>query len=352
MMSVFMELIGCIFPSRRYKENFARYKGGVDAKVGLPAIENPEIICLRIDQSSDVKLPADCKESSDLISIKQRQFLGYSSELRNIGEQVLCKAIMELHKEDASLKSRQKSLEARLVEAKQEKDKFNELYPHYEGKRLLSPLAYYIIVTVCALGELPLNLVAFRLFGEAQFMTLLVAMVIAIIIPMIAHWIGAVLKQPYQTKIDNSILTVSVLIVLATIVSIGHVRERYLTMMGEKPDSVVTCAFFVLQLLFFGIAIFLSYASHNIKQDIRDKIAHLNVSLKAIVSKRKTLRKQKKHDVDDTWAAINILLGAYLRENIIKGGSAKSMKQKIVLEIPEELASNEIDNDGPDEFSE
>src|SRR2546429_5865638 len=52
------------------------------------------------------------------------------------------------------------------------------------------PVFHWILIAFLAVGEFPLNTVVFRLFGEAEYMTYVMASTLAITIPVIGVFIG------------------------------------------------------------------------------------------------------------------------------------------------------------------
>lgn len=346
-MSDFNEWISCVWPARRYSKKFAKFRAWKDAKAGLPAVDAHETISERLQACHGVKLPAGCDSAKDLVEIHQCFFLGYLAELRNAAKQALCRAVMEFQRRDGFLKARQKGLEKRLAESQASERLFEKLYPDYDRRILVHPWAYYAIVTVCALAEIPLNLVAFRLFGENEYLTLLVALVIAVTIPVIAHWTGAVLKQPFRTRVDSAVLVVSIVVVFAAIASVGYVREIYLIRLGEEPNALVTWGFIGLQMLFFGIAAFLSYGSHSLKEDLENRTSRLSVALQNTKTRRKELQERKRDQSMATWTVMNEILGAYSNENSVRGGNARHIKEKIVVDHTNTPLMQDLDNDDP-----
>ena len=66
------------------------------------------------------------------------------------------------------------------------------------GRGLTAPVPYkyhLALILFLAIGEFPLNIIVFRLFGEAEYLTYVMASTLAITIPLLGLFIGAHLRQ-------------------------------------------------------------------------------------------------------------------------------------------------------------
>lgn len=220
------EWMSCVWPARRYTERFAKYKGMLDAKASLPVQEGERQVVTRLAQAGFRK-PGEYRSILDWIRAGQRYMLGYASEIRNAAEQILAECAAKFLRVDKDLRSRQKDLEYRARDAETDLQRFNTLYPYYAAGRSLSLAAYYVVVAAIAIVELPLNVVAFDLFKEERLMTWMVALALAFAIPTVAHWVGAVLKQPWRTASDNRFLFLSIAVVVISLCMIAYLREKF-----------------------------------------------------------------------------------------------------------------------------
>jgi hypothetical protein len=59
----------------------------------------------------------------------------------------------------------------------------------------LSRSKYYVLMTLFVLGEIPMNSLAFAVFGENQIFTWIMAIGVAVAIPWIAHSLGILFKR-------------------------------------------------------------------------------------------------------------------------------------------------------------
>src|SRR5437762_2348730 len=65
------------------------------------------------------------------------------------------------------------------------------------------PVFHWILIAFLAVGEFPLNTVVFRLFGEAEYMTYIMASTLALIIPLIGVFIGATVASYFAHDPDE-----------------------------------------------------------------------------------------------------------------------------------------------------
>lgn len=348
------ELLSLILVKCRYKIRFAIYKGALDRQDGLPSNEKLEAIASRLLSTNVLPafkehFPDAPLNKEDLIhwlKTRQKDLLGYLSELRNLGEELLCDVIRELHIQDVSLKTKYCIAKVRFLEAKNDLEMFEKQFPRYGRTREVAKWVYYLVVFLFVLGELPFNLVAMRLFGEAELLTIAVALVIGIVIAVTAHWIGGTSKQPIVTGIDKWMVGVSIMIVFAAIGGIAIIREVYLVNMGEKPNQAVTFAFVAFQLLFFFVASYLSHASHNFRLELQECKHTLDLKLNTFLTKRKVLLKAKQNELSSSVDYLNELYSAYVTENRLAGGTKGTDTEFLFIKIPDDLST--IDEDNPE----
>ena len=63
----------------------------------------------------------------------------------------------------------------------------------------LSRNKYYLLMSLFVVGEVPMNSLAFSVFGESQIFTWVMALGVAVAIPWIAHALGILLKRGSPT---------------------------------------------------------------------------------------------------------------------------------------------------------
>lgn len=336
----------------RYTTSFAHYKGKLDGRRSLPPSVPVDDIANRIHQNcvavQQVQPDVPCDQPAhhvlDWLNLKQRYYLGYLSELRNLGEEIMCNEIANLYRLDSKLKSQWCDLELRRQDAQKDLEEFDRAFPNYPSRVSLLPWVYYLLLLFIGLAELPLNMAAFQLFGEAQLMTFAVAFALALIIPASAHWVGAVFKQPFRTRVDWGMIITTCLIVGLAILGIGLVREAYLHQVGEEVNRTVTFVFIGIQLALFVGGVIASYSAHDLKRDLKQRVRKLKAFADQLSFKRKGRHKAVQESIVRWQAFVNRLRAAYLRGNREAKGPLRQLGD-IQLEIPGNVFN--VDEDIP-----
>ncbi|HET6948292.1 MAG TPA: hypothetical protein VFJ45_10830 [bacterium] len=157
----------------------------------------------------------------------------------------------------------------------------------------MNPLAYSAFMGAVLVGEFPLNAIAFRLFGEAELLTYVMTLVLAVSLVGSAHVLGILLSLERPSRVQIAMLSVCVLAPLGAIVAIALVRQAYVTGLGQQGISpgAVTAAFVLINLLIWTMATVLSYLTHdpNVRQ-----IRATEVPLRR--SKRRVARMQRRRE--------------------------------------------------------
>jgi hypothetical protein len=126
------------------------------------------------------------------------------------------------------------------------------------------------LIAFLAIGEFPLNTVVFRLFGEAEYMTYVMASTLAIIIPLIGVFIGVHVRHAIPKQVGNLLIGIlTPIIVCATLYAVSLLRNTYIASQNvggapvAPPGNEMTYALFALNaLVFFGAAV-ASYFAHD-----------------------------------------------------------------------------------------
>jgi hypothetical protein len=162
-----------------------------------------------------------------------------------------------------------------------------------EANIVFPPVFHWALIVFLAVGEFPLNTVVFRLFGEAEFLTYVMASTLAIIIPLIGVFIGAHLRHSIPNWVGNVLIGgLTPAIVAATLYAVSLLRNTYISSQFSSTGYVATegnqmaYALFALNaLVFFGAAV-ASYFAH----DPDERLDALHHSLKALDKKRHKVR--------------------------------------------------------------
>ena len=123
------------------------------------------------------------------------------------------------------------------------------------------------IVVFLGLGELPLNALVFRMFGEPEYMTYIMSSTLAVTIPLMANFFGLIVRNTRRwlaNAIVGFLLPVSILGALG---AVTYVREIYLKTGGhvanETNNMALGYSIFALNLLIFTAAMVTSFLSHD-----------------------------------------------------------------------------------------
>ncbi len=132
------------------------------------------------------------------------------------------------------------------------------------------PYMYHIyLIAFLAVGEFPLNTIVFRLFGEAEYLTYIMASTLAITIPLLGLFIGVHIRQSIPPLAGKIIIGLAIPIsVGAALVSVSMMRNTYMSsQFAENPASAdgnyLAYALFALNLLVFCAAVVSSYVAHD-----------------------------------------------------------------------------------------
>jgi hypothetical protein len=353
------DFFGLLFPGSRLTVGFAKRRGRRDASDELPVWESAEAIAERLLSAGEVwveypKIPRTRNKLVEWIGLKQRQYLGYMSELRNVVEEALSDTMARIHREDARLKAQWISIKLRLMDAESDLDEFDELYPGYPRGRSVSMLFYLPFLVLVAVADVPFNMFAFRIFRENELFTIAVAIVVGTVIPVTAHWIGVCLRQPVRNQIDRALMSATFFFVFVAVLGIGIVREAYLKSENKHSDLSITVLFVTLQYLFFALATYLAKRAHDARDMITERIASYSRLCSQVRTRREKLRDEKFNEFKQDYSMANILLGKYAEANINAGGPCSrfrvpSVKVERVREnVKQEL--HEVDEDMPPEL--
>ena len=135
----------------------------------------------------------------------------------------------------------------------------------------LSMGKYYILMLLFVLGEIPMNSLAFAVFGENQIFTWVMAISVAVAIPWIAHALGILFKRWAQPWWKSAIPVGSLIfLTVGGLIAIGYVRVEYLGDLntaaggsGFSNSAFIGAAFVGLNLVILAAATLCSYFAHD-----------------------------------------------------------------------------------------
>jgi len=169
----------------------------------------------------------------------------------------------------------------------------------------LSRGKYYILMFLFVLGEIPMNSLAFAVFGESQIFTWIMALGVAVAIPWIAHAVGILLKRGSDPWWKHAIGVASLLLLtIAGLLAIGYVRVQYLGDLNDASavasfgsSKFIGLAFIGLNLVILAAATLCSYFAHDADpalEHLHRRTNLLNKGMRKIEAKHnKILTKQQ-----------------------------------------------------------
>ncbi len=169
----------------------------------------------------------------------------------------------------------------------------------------LSRNKYYILMILFVMGEIPMNSLAFAVFGESQIFTWIMALGVAVAIPWIAHAVGILLKRGSDPWWKNGIGVASLLfLTVGGLLAIGYVRVEYLSDLNTAAEvssfgnsKLIGAAFIGLNLVILAAATLCSYFAHDkdpLLEHLHRRTNKLNRTMREIEAKHnKILTKQE-----------------------------------------------------------
>lgn len=159
------------------------------------------------------------------------------------------------------------------------------------------PYKYHVaLILFLGIGEFPLNTIVFRLFGEPEFLTYVMASTLAITIPLLGLFIGIHLRQSVPTTAGNLVVGIMTpAAAAAALFAISRLRNSYIIThtavtaetLPASQDELAYCLFALNALVFCG-AMVSSYLSH----DTDEKLDSCHSSLIFLDRKANQVRKQ------------------------------------------------------------
>jgi tetrahydromethanopterin S-methyltransferase subunit G len=156
------------------------------------------------------------------------------------------------------------------------------------------PIFHWALIIFLAVGEFPLNTVVFRLFGEAEYLTYVMASTLAIIIPLIGVFIGVHVRHAIPKRVGNMLIGIlTPLVVGATLYAVSLLRNTYIasqfsggtTPINPEGNQMAYALFALNALVFFGATV-ASYFAH----DPDERLDNFHQSLRALERKKDPIR--------------------------------------------------------------
>ncbi len=151
------------------------------------------------------------------------------------------------------------------------------------------------LIAFLGVGEFPMNTVVFRLFGEAEYLTYIMASTLALIIPLIGVFIGIHMRHSLPRLAGNILIGVLAPVTVGgALYAVSLLRNLYIGTQlsagapGPADQTTVAVALFALNALVFFGAMAASYFAH----DPDEKLDQLHKALGTLERKRHGLRKK------------------------------------------------------------
>lgn len=216
-------------------------------------------------------------------------------------------------------------------------------HPH----RMFAPWLYWIILAIVGLAELPMNLTAFRILGEVDWIVFLIALGPSIVIPYLSHVIGTSIRQWSEREslwrglVIGAIASASLVVGVA---SIGYLRASWLALdlaTGEhRPiDFQQALAVLGVNLLFLSMGVVAAYFAHDPDRE-----------LERVFEERKRLRHVLTKKWNE-WNKVATTYDEYLANTIARVGVLRSAAAEKIDEYRVHNAEVRRDGKVPTWFS-
>ena len=159
------------------------------------------------------------------------------------------------------------------------------------------PHKYHVaLIVFLGVGEFPLNTIVFRLFGEPEFLTYVMASTLAITIPLLGLFIGIHLRQSVPATIGNILIGIMTPgVAAASLFAISRLRNTYIVSQAGEAASLFTgqdelaYALFALNALVFCGAMASAFFAH----DPDERLDSCHSSLAVLDRKTNQVRKRQ-----------------------------------------------------------
>ncbi len=173
----------------------------------------------------------------------------------------------------------------------------------------LSRGKYYVLMFLFVLGEIPMNSLAFSVFGESQIFTWIMALGVAVAIPWIAHAMGILIKRGSVPWWKNGIgVAALMLLTIGGLMAIGYVRVQYLGDLSNAgavgsfgSSKFIGAAFVGLNLVILAAATLCSYFAHDsdpLLEHLHRKTNQINKAMRAIEAKHNKIVTEQEQKIN------------------------------------------------------
>jgi len=222
-----------------------------------------------------------CQLLDDLHDKNYKPYLAELERLENDPE-IISRFLIDAQDErDRKLEEEELNHKERISELENEsgwdfvRREYNNAKRHYEelaqeiGRREphihFKPWVYWPLIFVIAACEFPLNKQVFDTFRESHLMTIIMAGVLVLTLPLLSHASGMFLRQGHEKKIYYLLLGISASLMVGITYFTSVLRTNFLALKGESLEQLETdfWTFIVIGLILYFVGLVSSYFAHD-----------------------------------------------------------------------------------------
>lgn len=154
---------------------------------------------------------------------------------------------------------------------------------------------HWALILFLGIGEFPLNTVVFRLFGESEYLTYIMASTMAITIPLLGVFIGMHMRQSLPRVVGNLLIGILTPIAVgAALFAISVLRNTYIFSQASTmsplaaKEATLIYVLFAINTLVFMASLVSSFFAH----DPDERLDYFHYSLIFLDRKRNAVRKK------------------------------------------------------------
>lgn len=178
-----------------------------------------------------------------------------------------------------------------------------------------SGILYILLLLGIGISEVPLNLQIFQKFGEAFFITIIMASSLAIAIPVLAHFTGVFIKQRKEKGEYLFFAIVCILLFFVFNFGISIFRAYVLAEnIGQESNQLNIVIFTCLNLILFIIGVLAAYFRHDESYELEHAYDHYMVEKKKYDLDKEKIHEQLRKVRDERSQKVKAIQENYLKE--------------------------------------
>lgn len=271
---------------------------------GKPYLDNPHLEYQTIGEEMD--------------NIRTGEGADYDKALLKLEEQKRdAKAFLNQNyaNKESELKDYDKLVQRDYVQSKsvlaEVQDKVGRSSPIIHFK---STILYLLLLLGIGICEVPLNLQIFQKFGEAFFITIIMASSLAIAIPVLAHFTGVFIKQRKEKREYGWFALMAVLLFVVFNFGISIFRAYVLAeQVGESANQLNIVIFTCLNLILFSIGVLAAYFRHDESYELEYAYEKFQKEKKKYDKEKLELHARTKALSEEKSGKLKVILDDYLK---------------------------------------